>query len=318
MKAHGPRSVTAMVHESSQHAEEAVRCRRLRELGVSVFECDLLRLPAQPPRWRVDVIYHLAASATTEDPGARFEVNSDGTCQLLNWLGSSLKGKRVIYTGTLASVDLEDLRLAPVTEATPCTPKTPYGRTKLLGEEWVRKKAAEFGYDYTILRLCTIVGRGYRPGGMFGVLPQLLRRDSWASRLNWPGRVSLLSVTDLTEILLALPTLSQTSNELYVASNGETLTFDGILDEMARLLGVRRTRVCLPRWLWWFMGSVSWHAMSTPGIPYRWQNFAWRLSHLIRGGLWADAAKLNQALRRRFESAADAMREIYADPSRQL
>jgi nucleoside-diphosphate-sugar epimerase len=107
----------------------------------------------------------------------RFEVNSDGTKNLVAWLAPVLPGKRFVYTGTLASVD-QNYPTQPASETTPCRPKTPYGRTKLEAEEYLCRCSQEIGFEFTILRLCTIVGRGYRAGGMFSLFLDLLRKRS--------------------------------------------------------------------------------------------------------------------------------------------
>ena len=309
---HGPSSVTAMVH-AELPASEQPALAQMRALGVTVLECDLLRLPDArlvPPRF--DVLYHLAGYAVTEDPRGPFAVNSEGTRRLLDWLGPALSGQRVVYTGTLASVDQPNAR-TPVRDDTPCRPLTPYGRTKLEGENFIRSKATALNYTPTILRLCTIIGPGFRAGGMFGVFPILLRRNALATRLNWPGRVSFLHVTDLVEILLALPKLNQTSGEIYVTGNGEALTFDALLDEMAAVLRVERRRLALPAACWRGLGAVAWAFASFGVMPYRARIFFWRLSHLIRDGLYADASRLNSRLGRRLRTTQDALREIYGE-----
>ncbi|HEY2951977.1 MAG TPA: NAD(P)-dependent oxidoreductase [Verrucomicrobiae bacterium] len=309
-KAHGPAAVTALVHAELSTAESE-SAARIRALGVGVVECDLLRLPgAQPERPAFDVLYHLAGHAVTENPQGGFAVNSEGTRNLLDWLGPALSGKRVIYTGTLASVDKCDAR-GPIREDTPCRPVTPYGQTKFEGEKLVQGRAAHWSYAFTILRLCTIVGPGFRPGGMFGVFPKMLRQHALATRLNWPGRVSFLHVADLVEMLLAIPALSQTSNEIYVTSNGDELTFDALLEQMASVLRVERKRLELPDWLWRGLGAVAWRTASLDATPYHSRIFCWRVSHLIRDGLYADASRLNSLLGRRLRTTQDALREIY-------
>src|SRR6185436_15889146 len=127
----------------------------------------------------------------------------------------------------------------PITETTLCSPKIPYGRTKLLAEDCIRSGHARLGFDYTILRLCTIIGPGFRPGGMFGRCPELLAKNKLPARLNWPGRVSFLSINDLTRILLAVAILPEAANQLFVLSNGENPTFDELLEQMARVLGLK-------------------------------------------------------------------------------
>jgi nucleoside-diphosphate-sugar epimerase len=309
---HGPKAVTAMVHERPSPSEEPA-LHEMRMLGISVLAVDLLRLSEakfHPPEF--DVVYHLAGYAVTEDPNGPFAVNDEGTRNLISWMGPALRGKRFVYTGTLASVDTPGAK-APIREETACCPITPYGRTKLEGEAIVRSQAVHWNYTFTILRLCTIVGPGFRAGGMFGVFPGMLRRNALATRLNWPGRVSFLSVSDLVRTLLAVSTLPQAENALFVTSNGEETTFDTLLGEMARVLHVKRERLVLPRFVWTSLGSIAWRMARLRALPYRVRIFFWRVSHLIRDGLYADASRLNSLLGGRFQSTQDALREIYGE-----
>src|SRR5882724_9033583 len=84
---YGREAVAAMVHPQSA-LRESCGLTRIRETGVTILECDLLRFPDAKPRPPTfDVLYHLAACAATEDPNGSFEVNNVGTRNLLEWLG---------------------------------------------------------------------------------------------------------------------------------------------------------------------------------------------------------------------------------------
>ena len=310
LERHDPARITAMAHTDRGPRDEQ-SFAWLKQQGVPILECDLLQLPQaglKPPRF--EVVYHLAAFAETETPGGPFRVNSEGTRHLIEWLGSGLRGRRFVYTGTLASVD-RDRPVGPITETTPCTPKTAYGQTKLLGEECIRSRRAKFGFDYTILRLCTIIGPGFRPGGMFGRCPELLAANKLAARLNWPGRVSFLALNDLVRLLLAIPGEPRTANELFVLSNGENPTFDQLLELMAGVLGLQRHRLALPEWFWRLVGAASWPLARSTLTPDRLRNFCWRVAHITHDGLCADGAKLNNLLGNRHQSVLDALRETY-------
>lgn len=303
-------AVVALVNpRRSAQEEKAVASFRAR--GVEVIECDLLELPktklAVPA---FDAVVHLAACAVPENPQADFSVNDVGTRNLIHWLGPALAGKRLIFTSTLAVVDRPHPR-GPITESTPCTPLTRYGQTKLRAEEEVRLGRTRFGYDFTILRLCTIIGQGFRPGGMFGVCPQLLAKGALSARLNWPGRSSFLGVRDLTRLLLELPALSAGANETFVVGNGENLTFDELLDQIAAVLDLRRRRVVLPPWLWRTLGRVAWWMAGSRLVPGRLQADCWRAAHVIYDGIWADASKLNFLVGNRYQTVRDALRETY-------
>ena len=304
---YGPAAVTAMVNVHLKPLEENA-LRALEKQKVRVIQCDLLELPRlDVPVPSFDVLYHLAAYVETEKASSRMTVNTEGTKNLLEWLGRNLSGKRLVYTGTLASMDRRR-PAGPMSESTVCFPTTGYGRTKLAAEQMIQAHSARFGFDYTILRLCTIVGRDFRSGGMFDVFPQLLSKKALATRLNWPGRTSLLCLSDLIEILLAVPQSPLTKNELYLLSNGEDPPFDRLLDQIAHTLNLERERIHLPRWLWTAIGKVARFSSNCGFIPHGLRTCCWRVSLMVYDGFYADNSKLNTALHPLYRSVNSGLR----------
>ena len=309
---YGPAAVTAIANVHLEPTEQN-SLHVFKKQGVRVIQCNLLDLPKLDiPVPSFDVIYHLAAYVETEKASPEIAVNTEGTKNLINWLGRSLSGKRFVYTGTLASMDRQGRPVGPMSESTRCFPKTPYGRTKLEAEQIIQAQRSHLNFDYTILRLCTILGHGFRSGGMFDVFPQLLRKKSLATRLNWPGRTSMLCLSDLIEILIAVPQFPQTRNELYLISNGEDPTFDQLLDQIAHTLNLKRERIALPRWLWGTVGMVALFGSSSAFIPHSLRTFCWRVSLMVYDGIYADSSKLNAALKPSYRSVKSGLREAYA------
>lgn len=309
---YGPDAVTAMANVHLERTEQN-SLQVFKKEGVRVVQCNLLDLPKlNIPVPSFDVVYHLAAYVETEKASPEIAVNTEGTKNLLNWLGRSLSGKRLVYTGTLASMDRQGRPVGPMGESTLCFPKTPYGRTKLEAEQIIQAQRSDLNFDYTILRLCTILGHGFRSGGMFDVFPQLLLKKSLATRLNWPGRTSLLCLSDLIEILIAVPQFAQTRNELYLISNGEDLTFDHFLDLIAHTLNLKRDRIALPRLFWDSVGMVALWGSSSAFIPHSLRTFCWRVSLMVYDGIYADSSKLNAVLNPSYRSLKLGLREAYA------
>ena len=309
---YGPAAVTAMANVHLEPKEESF-LHAFKKQAVHVIQCNLLDLPnldISVPSF--DVIYHLAAYVETEKARPEIAVNTEGTKNLLSWLGRSLSGKRLVYTGTLATMDRRGRPVGPMSESTLCFPKTPYGRTKLEAEQIIQAQSSHLNFDYTILRLCTILGLDFRSGGMFDVFPQLLQKKSLATRLNWPGRTSLLCLSDLIEILIAVPQFPQTRNELYLISNGENPTFDQLLDQIAHTLNLERERIALPRWLWETVGMVALLGSSSAFIPHSLRTFCWRVSLMVYDGIYADSSKLNAVLKPSYRSLESGLREAYA------
>ncbi len=308
---HDPESVIAMVH--SQPSERD-RCRiaELQGLNVAILRGDLLQ-PISLNAPDVDVVFHLAAHTDIEHRSERVRVNDVGTQNLLDWLGPKLRGKRVVFTGTLASVDRRCPR-GQLDESTPCTPQTQYGKTKYDGERRIMSGQSSFGYTYTIIRLGSVVGPDYRPEGMFGVFPEMLARRALATRLNWPGRSAFVHVDDAVKILMSLVENGASENQLYVVSNGEPLSFDMVLDDIAELFQLPRQKVVLPAWIWSAIGYSAWLLLKLPVTPYRIRLLSWRVGHMVWDGMYADASKLNALLGMNYRSVRRCLEDAYGKP----
>ena len=62
------------------------------------------------------------------------------------------------------------------------------------------------------------------------------------ARLAWPGRIGLVYVDDLVNVLIAVATHEAGENELYVLSSGLAPTLDELNDRVAEVLGLPRRR----------------------------------------------------------------------------
>ena len=137
-------------------------------------------------------------------------------------LRGQLRGKRLLFTSTSAAVDRTSRPRGPLTEESPCRPRTAYGRTKLAAEHMVREWCAREQASYTIVRLTTLYGPGVRTG-LIPVLTEGLRQGRLAARLDWPGRVSLLYVEDAVRLLLFLADCPRAANETYFLTSGHAM-----------------------------------------------------------------------------------------------
>src|SRR5262245_57818002 len=214
----GNSAVVCLVPAKGSPAEVATRESYERD-GITCVEGNLGQWPVAPGLdgpW--DVVFHLAAATDTSWPEERLApINVQGTLNLLESLKGQLRGKRVVFTSTSAAVDRKRRPRGPLTETSPCVPRTAYGRTKLAAEELLREWCAGEGAEYTVARLTTLYGPGVRTG-LIPVLVEGLRQGRLAARLNWPGRVSLLFVEDAVRLLLFLAECPQAANETFFLS----------------------------------------------------------------------------------------------------
>lgn len=101
----------------------------------------------------IDAVAHLAALMAwhPKDTPKLFEVNVTGTYQLLQAAKAHKVGRFVFASSGEVYPELNP-RTLPITEHHPKLPTSPYGITKLLGEQMVRVTGEQAGMPYVILR----------------------------------------------------------------------------------------------------------------------------------------------------------------------
>jgi len=291
---HGAVSVTAMTSPRPT-AQEMGRDAAVARLGVKQVRADLLDPKSLTAIPDFDVVYHLAAelnvALTDESEVAPIRVNDTGTANLIAALGPRLSGKMFIYTSSIAVVD-RPLLGAPVDEETPCRPRTVYGRTKLRGEEIVKKTARELGFRYAIFRLGTVYGPNCRANHVFELFTRWVAAGALKARVDWPGRLSLIFVDDAVGVLLDSVERREVESQTFFLASPEPATIGGLAQAIARALGKERTFIALPSGLVALANGAlgqDWFWSRTPAPV---ATGAWRLSLVLSDGFWCDVTKL--------------------------
>jgi nucleoside-diphosphate-sugar epimerase len=321
-KRFGMASVQLIVPPVDRHPKEQSRRQALEDAGFEVVRYDIMSHPPDILKQvkPFDVLMHLATFAETESNDKELDkVNDVGTDRLLENLKPLLANTRVVFTSSLAAVDRAVPENAPQNEESVCTPRTRYGRSKLRAESILKRYAEATPFEWTILRLPTVFGPGYRPGGLFDQIAESLRRGTLVARLAWPGRIGLVYVDDVVNALIALASHEAGRNALYVLSSGVAPTLDELNDQVAAALGLRRRRLQLPGFVWALMRRFVW----LPGVVsipiYSLHNLFWRLSLILIDGMVGDGRKLNSRIPLTFTSLEAGLRGTFSDaPERQV
>ncbi len=135
---------------------------------------------------RPEIVNHHAAIAevvkSLRNPIPTLETNVIGTTNILLSFGkygrppgrASLvagrgKDKKFIFSSTGGAIYGEPKKI-PADENTPAVPLSPYGLSKLLGEEIIKFYSRQYGFDYLIFRYPNVYGPRQNPEGEAGVV----------------------------------------------------------------------------------------------------------------------------------------------------
>ncbi len=138
--------------------------------GAMLVEHDI----REPFEVEADAVFHLAAQAdvvtSVEQPTYDAEVNVIGTLRVLE----AAKGAQVVFTSTGGAIYGECER--PAREDDPRLPLSPYGTSKLAGEEYLATWNRLHGAGHVALRLANVYGPRQLPTLEGGVIAIFLDR----------------------------------------------------------------------------------------------------------------------------------------------
>lgn len=184
-----------------------------------------------------DVVFHVAGLIAARSEAEFLAVNRDGTAAVAQACRRAGVA-RLVYVSSLAVTGPSE-RGRPVDETTPPRPLTPYGRSKLAGEQSVRESGAIF----------TIV----RPPIVYGPRD---RQTLWLFRMARRGLVpllgdgsqelSLVHAADLAEALVAAAASPAAAGRTYHAAHPEVVTQRALLEEIGRAVGSRARLLPIP------------------------------------------------------------------------
>jgi UDP-glucose 4-epimerase len=121
---------------------------------------------------RFDIINHHAAQmdvrVSVQDPRFDASVNVDGLLNLLQAAHESGVG-RVLYVSS-GGVVYGEPEVRPTPETSPKLPESPYGVTKLAGEQYLYYYHRVHGMEYAVLRYSNVYGPRQDPHGEAGVV----------------------------------------------------------------------------------------------------------------------------------------------------
>lgn len=155
--------------------------------------------------------------------------------------------ERFIHLSTIGAVDRgpqDDCR-RPLVETDTPHPLSFYGHTKLEAERLVETS----GLPYTVVRVPWAFGAYMTPDTHVRALFEAVLKKKPYTRFNFPGRVSVVPVSDLVDAIVFLTAHPAARNETYFVAHQDPVALGGLFRAMADLAGLRAGTIGVPKFL---------------------------------------------------------------------
>jgi len=201
----------------------------------------------------VDYVLHQAAlrsvPKSVENPYLTNDVNVAGTLNML--MAACDAGIRRFVYASSSSV-YGDVKSFPQKEAMPTAPISPYGVSKLAGENYALAFAKTFGLETVSLRYFNVFGPRQNPESKYSAaIPALLSRilKNKAPIVEWDGRQSrdFTYVGNVVGANLNALLAKDASGEVVNVACGSTISILEIIRVLNEILGLRLKPVFAPK-----------------------------------------------------------------------
>jgi nucleoside-diphosphate-sugar epimerase len=271
----------------------------LKKFGISTKNVDLatgygLRdLPKNPK-----LIIHLAAETDTSKKD--HSVNDVGIKNLYKAFRKLGPKTHFIYIGTMVAVVGRNSCKNPIDENSEDFPTNEYTRTKVVGEQYLIDKCKGDKFQLTILRPNTIYGKNVRRNSLFDMVKSMIVKKSIITRINWPGKSSLIHVEDVVKTILFFSKRNAQPGvpEKYLLC-AENLSISDISKILHKNLHIKYRPINFPKWFWQIASKFR------PLIPYfekplgtNLYNYLWRSSIIIDDVVWCKTNKINKVFKK--------------------
>ncbi len=200
----------------------------------------------------VDQVFHLAGANMAVKEQTFFEVNGQGTENLVQaCIKKNTRLKKIIYLSSQAAAGpcLSDGKKK---ESDPCEPVSPYGKSKLLGEELALSHAHEL--PLLILRPCAVYGP--RDKGFF-TLFKCLSKSIKPCFSDHDQYISMCYVEDLVQAMLLAAEIQTESGEIFFLSDGHDYRMEEIGDIFEQAMEKRALKLRIPQQLLFGVGFIA-------------------------------------------------------------
>jgi nucleoside-diphosphate-sugar epimerase len=210
----------------------------------------------------VDQVFHLAGATTAVKEKTYFDVNALGTENLVQaCIENNPRLNKFIYLSSQAAAGPCQSG-GKKQESDPCEPVSPYGKSKLLGEQLALSHAHEL--PLLILRPCAVYGP--RDKGFYALF-KCLSRGIQPCLSDHDQHISMCYVEDLVRAILLAADTQTESGDIFFVSDGHDYRMKEIGDIFAQAMGVSTLRLPLPERMLFGMAFFAECCSRVSGTP---------------------------------------------------
>jgi len=186
----------------------------------------------------LNAVVHLAGKAhdlkNVSSPEEYYESNYDLTRHIYDAFLRSNAHTFIFLSSVKAAADKVDGLL---TEDITPNPETPYGKSKLLAEQYIQSQNLPAGKRYFILRPCIIHGPGNK--GNINLLYSFVKKGIPYPLAGFNNERSFLGVKNLTFIIGQLIMRNVIEGGIYNIADDMALSTNQLVDEISRTLNLK-------------------------------------------------------------------------------
>ena len=229
-------------------ARNPIKLDRVYKEKAIIIQSDLLSLKnvnMESILKDIDYVFHFAAEVKLHgDPEVLVRNNVEGTQYLLE-VFKNKNLKRFIHASTMGAVDRQhdDPCLEPMNEETPPHPLSVYGKTKLNSELLVKNS----GIPYSIVRIPWAFGDHMTADTHIRNLLERIIHHSLTTRIDFPGKVSIIAVEDLVRAFNLVATHPKSLNDVFFVAGYPPISLGSLFQKMSTILvGQYRKGIRIP------------------------------------------------------------------------
>ena len=200
-----------------------------------------------------DVVLHACGKAhvvpkTEEEKKLFFDINYQGTVNLCKGLEKVGVPKALVFISTASVYGIEAGEM--VTEDAPLKAESPYGKSKVMAEEYLQNWCKENQVILTILRPSLMAGK--KAPGNLGAMLSGIKKGFYVNIAGGEARKSLMMAEDIANLVI----LAENKGGIYNVCDSTHPSYKELSEIMAKQLG-KKSPLSIPYWLAWCMAKLG-------------------------------------------------------------